>query len=41
MWHQKSYRWSTLFGDTHVSLVKYEPRYGPTNAPDYSFDRRY
>jgi prepilin-type N-terminal cleavage/methylation domain-containing protein len=41
MWHQKSYRWSTLFGDTHVSLVKYKPQYGPTNAPDYSFDRRY
>ncbi len=41
MWHQKSYRWSTLFGDTHVALVKYEPKYGPTNAPDYSFDRRY
>ena len=41
MWHQKSYRWSTLFADTHVALVKYDPKYGPTNAPDYSFDRRY
>ncbi len=41
MWHQKSYRWSTLFADTHVALVKYDPKHGPTNAPDYSFDRRY
>jgi prepilin-type N-terminal cleavage/methylation domain-containing protein len=41
MWHQKSYRWSTLFGDGHVALVKYNPSYGPTNAPDYSFDRRF
>ena len=41
MWHRKSYRWSTLFADGHVSLVKYTPSLGPTNAPDYSFDYRF
>jgi prepilin-type N-terminal cleavage/methylation domain-containing protein len=41
MWHRKSYRWSTLFGDGHTALVKYDPQAGPTNSPDYSFDRRY
>lgn len=41
MWHRKSYRWNTLFGDGHSGLIKYEPRHGPTNAPDYSLDRRY
>jgi hypothetical protein len=41
MWHRKSYRWNTLFGDGHATLVKYEPKLGPTNAPDYTFDRRY
>jgi prepilin-type N-terminal cleavage/methylation domain-containing protein len=40
MWHQKSYRWNTLFGDGHAGLVRYNPTYGPV-APDYSFDRRY
>ena len=33
MWHWNSYRWNTLFGDGHSSMIKY--------APDYSFDRRY
>lgn len=41
MWHQDSYRWSTLFGDGHVAFIKYDPKYGPTNAPEYTFDRRY
>lgn len=41
MWHRKSFRWNTLFGDNHVSLVKYAPNLGPTNAPDYSFDYRF
>jgi prepilin-type N-terminal cleavage/methylation domain-containing protein len=40
MWHQKSYRWNTLFGDGHASLMKYSPTNGPV-AADYSFDRRY
>ena len=37
-WHQKSYRWSTLFGDGHVALATYNPSNGPV-APDYTFDR--
>lgn len=41
MWHRNSYRWSTLFGDGHSAFIKYEPNFGPTNAPDYSFDRRF
>lgn len=41
MWHRNSYRWSTLFGDGHVAFIKYDPKFGPTNAPDYSFDRRF
>ncbi len=41
MWHQNSYRWNALFGDGHAAFTKFEPTYGPTNAPDYSFDRRY
>jgi prepilin-type N-terminal cleavage/methylation domain-containing protein len=40
MWHQKSYRWNTLFGDGHASLMKYSPTTGPV-AADYSFDGRY
>jgi len=39
MWHQNSYRWSTLFGDGHVALVLYSPR-GGANTADYTFDRR-
>lgn len=42
LWHKNSYRWSTLFGDGHVSFVEYDP-----TAPspwwitrDYSFDYR-
>jgi prepilin-type N-terminal cleavage/methylation domain-containing protein len=41
MWHRNSYRWSTLFGDGHTAFIQYRPQSGPTNAPDYSFDRRY
>jgi type II secretory pathway pseudopilin PulG len=41
MWHWKSYRWNTLFGDGHSSMIKYDPKYSDTNAPNYSFDRRY
>jgi len=40
MWHQKSYRWNTLFGDGHASLVRYIPTNGPV-AAEYTFDRRY
>ncbi len=40
MWHQKSYRWNTLFGDGHASLMKFIPTNGPVSA-NYSFDRRY
>ncbi len=40
MWHQKSYRWNTLFGDGHAGLMRYIPTNGPV-APEYSFDRRY
>ena len=41
MWHQESFRWSTLFGDGHAAFIQYDPKYGPTNAPNYSFDRRF
>jgi len=41
MWHRKSYRWSTLFGDGHTAFVKYDPQSGFTNAPDYSLDYRF
>jgi len=41
MWHRNSYRWSTLFGDGHTAFIQYQPKFGPTNAPDYSFDRRF
>lgn len=41
MWHWNSYRWNTLFGDGHSSMIKYDPKYSDTNAPNYSFDRRY
>jgi prepilin-type N-terminal cleavage/methylation domain-containing protein len=40
MWHQKSYRWNTLFGDGHAFLMRYTPANGPV-GPDYTFDRRY
>jgi prepilin-type N-terminal cleavage/methylation domain-containing protein len=40
MWHRKSYRWNTLFGDGHAGLMKYTPAYGPVTR-DYTFDRRY
>jgi prepilin-type N-terminal cleavage/methylation domain-containing protein len=40
MWHWKSYRWNTLFADGHASMVRFDAAYG-TNAPEYSFDRRY
>jgi prepilin-type N-terminal cleavage/methylation domain-containing protein len=38
-WHQKSYKWSTLFGDGHVSLTQFDPEDGPISN-EYSFDRR-
>jgi type II secretory pathway pseudopilin PulG len=41
MWHSKSYRWNTLFGDGHCAMIKYDPNASDTNAPNYSFDRRY
>jgi prepilin-type N-terminal cleavage/methylation domain-containing protein len=41
MWHQKSYRWNTLFGDGHAGLVRYYPTNGPAKAVEYSFDYRY
>ena len=41
MWHWKSYRWNTLFGDGHSAMIKFDPNYYDTNAPNYSFDRRY
>jgi prepilin-type N-terminal cleavage/methylation domain-containing protein len=41
LWHWKSYRWNTLFGDGHSSMIKFDPNYYDTNAPNYSFDRRY
>jgi prepilin-type N-terminal cleavage/methylation domain-containing protein len=41
MWHWNSFRWNTLFGDGHSSMVKYDPNDSFTNAPNYSFDRRY
>ncbi len=40
MWHQKSYRWNTLFGDGHAFLMRYAPTNGPVGS-EYSFDRRY
>ncbi len=41
LWHWKSYRWNTLFADGHSTMIKLEPSYGGSNAPNYSFDRRY
>jgi prepilin-type processing-associated H-X9-DG protein len=44
IWHgtrNEGHRFNTLFGDGHAILIKYVPKYGPTNAPDYSFDWRY
>jgi type II secretory pathway pseudopilin PulG len=41
MWHWKSYRWNTLFSDGHASMIAYDAKYSDTNAPNYSFDRRY
>jgi prepilin-type N-terminal cleavage/methylation domain-containing protein len=40
-WHWNSYRWNTLFSDGHSSMIRYDPSFSDTNAPDYSFDRRY
>jgi hypothetical protein len=41
LWHWKDYRWNTLFGDGHSAMIKYDPNASDTNAPNYSFDRRY
>ncbi|HKI67966.1 MAG TPA: DUF1559 domain-containing protein [Verrucomicrobiae bacterium] len=41
MWHHDTYRWSTMFGDGHVAFILYDPKDGPTNSPDYCFDRRF
>jgi prepilin-type N-terminal cleavage/methylation domain-containing protein len=41
MWHWKSFRWNTLFGDGHSAMIKFDPKDSFTNAPNYSFDRRY
>ena len=41
LWHWKSYRWNTLFSDGHSAMIKFDPSYWDTNAPNYSFDRRY
>ena len=41
MWHWKSFRWNTLFSDGHSSMIQFNPAYYDTNAPNYSFDRRY
>jgi prepilin-type N-terminal cleavage/methylation domain-containing protein len=41
LWHWKSYRWNTLFGDGHASMVRFDPNYPDVNMPNYSFDRRY
>jgi prepilin-type N-terminal cleavage/methylation domain-containing protein/prepilin-type processing-associated H-X9-DG protein len=43
-WHgmrNEGYRFNTLFADGHTASIKYVPQYGPTNAPEYSFDRRF
>ena len=41
LWHWKSYRWNTLFSDGHSAMIRFDPDYYDTNAPNYSFDRRY
>ena len=41
LWHWKSYRWNTLFADGHSSMIKFDPSFPYSNAPNYSFDRRY
>ena len=41
LWHWNSYRWNTLFGDGHAAMITYDPNRYDTNAPNYSFDRRY
>jgi prepilin-type N-terminal cleavage/methylation domain-containing protein len=41
LWHWKGYRWNTLFADGHSTMIKFDPTYYDTNAPNYSFDRRY
>ena len=41
LWHGKGYRWNTLFSDGHSAMIKFDPNYYDTNAPNYSFDRRY
>ena len=41
LWHWKDYRWNTLFSDGHSTMIKFDPNLYDTNAPNYSFDRRY
>ncbi len=41
LWHWKTYRWNTLFSDGHAAMIKFDAKHSFTNAPDYSFDRRY
>jgi prepilin-type N-terminal cleavage/methylation domain-containing protein len=41
LWHWKSYRWNTLFADGHATMITFKPEYYGSNAPNYSFDRRY
>jgi len=41
LWHGAGYRWNTLFSDGHAGLTRFDPKASYTNAPDYSFDRRF
>jgi prepilin-type N-terminal cleavage/methylation domain-containing protein len=41
MWHWNAMRWNTLFADGHASMILYNPIWYDSNAPNYSFDRRY
>jgi len=41
LWHWKSYRWNTLLADGHSTMIQFKPEYYGSNAPNYSFDRRY
>ena len=41
LWHWKGYRWNTLFADGHSTMVQFKPEYYGSNAPNYSFDRRF
>ena len=40
LWHRKSYRWNTLFGDGHAGMVLFDPNQLHQRA-ELSFDRRY